>query len=214
MGYDAVGLLARDIAYPQGPSIDAPISTQAILFPALAFPAWILCIPSMAWHFRQANVAAGSIILWLMLHNFFNSINALIWPRDNIPEWWDGRVWCDIHVRIQVGSYIGVAASASMITRKLARVMDTRNITVSSSRGSKTRERIWEIAWCWGAPLVLVIVYYVVQSARYFVFGIVGCLPAYDTSWPSLVVNIMWFPITTMFATYWSGKSSSSASII
>ncbi|USP75690.1 hypothetical protein yc1106_02964 [Curvularia clavata] len=204
MRSNAVGILARNTVYLQEPSMDAPISTQAMLFPALAFPAWILCIPSMSWHFRRVNFAAGSIILWLMLHNFFNSINALIWPRDNIPEWWDGHVWCDIHVRIQVGSYIGIAASAAMITRKLAKVMDTRNITVSSSRDSKTREKIWEIVWCWGAPMVLIIAYYVVQSARYFVFGIVGCLPAYDNSWPSLVVNIMWFPITTMFATYWS----------
>lgn len=208
MGFQTASVFAREMGYPQGNSIDAPISTQAILFPAVAFPSWILCIPSMVWHFRQANVAAGSIILWLMLHNFFNSVNALIWPRDNVQEWWDGRVWCDIHVRIQVGSYIGAAASSAVIMRKLARVMDTRNITVSTSRSSKTRERIWEILWCWAAPMALVIVYYVVQSARYFIYGIVGCVPAYDPSWLSLVLNVLWFPVTTMFAAYWSSESS------
>ncbi|KAJ5061440.1 pheromone A receptor-domain-containing protein [Bipolaris maydis] len=200
----AVDVLDSGTAYPQGYSMDAPIYTQAILFPAFAFPAWILCVPAMVWHFRQANIAAGSNVLWIILHNFFNSINALIWPRDNLLEWWDGNVWCDIHVRIQVASYVGVAASAAMITRKLARVMDTRNITVSSSRSSRVREKIWESVWCWGAPMVLAIVYYVVQPARYTIYGIVGCQSTYDNSWPSLVLSIMWFPITMAFATFWS----------
>ncbi|RAR14321.1 pheromone b alpha 2 receptor [Stemphylium lycopersici] len=182
----------------------APTYPQAMLFPVFAFPAWTLCLPSMIWHFRQANVAAGSAILWIILHNFFNSINALIWPRDNLTEWWDGSIWCDIHVRLQVGSYVGLAASAAIITRKLAKVMDTRNITVSISRGSKIREKVWELVWCWGAPLLLIIVYYVVQPARYMIYGIVGCLPAYDTSWPSIVLSIMWFPITMAFASYWA----------
>ncbi|KAJ5020996.1 pheromone A receptor-domain-containing protein [Bipolaris maydis] len=189
----AVDVLDSGTAYPQGNP-----------FPAFAFPAWILCVPAMVWHFRQANIAAGSNVLWIILHNFFNSINALIWPRDNLLEWWDGNVWCDIHVRIQVASYVGVAASAAMITRKLARVMDTRNITVSSSRSSRVREKIWESVWCWGAPMVLAIVYYVVQPARYTIYGIVGCQSTYDNSWPSLVLSIMWFPITMAFATFWS----------
>ncbi|KAL6160441.1 a-factor receptor [Exserohilum turcicum] len=172
-------VLAGGTAYPLGHGADAPTYFQAILFPALAFPAWILCLPSMIWHFRQANVAAGSNILWIILHNFFNSINALIWPRDNLLDWWNGSVWCDVHVRIQVASYVGIAASAAMITRKLARVMDTRNITVSSSRKSRIREKIWEVVWCWGAPFVLAIVYYVVQPARYIIYGIVGFLLVY-----------------------------------
>jgi pheromone a factor receptor len=188
-------------------SMDLSYYPQAVLLPILAFPSWILCIPPLLWHFRQSNIAAGSLILWVVLINFFNSINPLIWPRDNLPEWWDGKGWCDINVRIQVGAVVGTTASAAMIVRKLAKVMDTSNITVSLSRQSKIKEKVLEVVWCWVYPLVLIIVYYVVQPARYFIYGISGCLSTFDPTWPSVVLIIMWAPITTLVAACYAGKS-------
>ena len=138
--------------------------------------------------------------------NFFNSINPLIWPRDNLDQWWDGNVWCDINVRIQVGAIVGTTASITMIVRKLAKVMDTRNITVSSSRNSKLKELALDIVWCWVYPLVFIVLYYVVQPARYMIFGITGCMSVYDISWPSIVLSFMWAPITTLVAACYASK--------
>ncbi|KAG9195866.1 hypothetical protein G6011_00987 [Alternaria panax] len=183
---------------------NAPLYPTAVLFPAFAFPSWLLCIAPMIWHFRQANIAAGSLILWIILANFFNSVNAFIWPRDNFQEWWEGAVWCDIHVRLQVGSYVGMTASVAMVIRKLAIVMDTRNMTVSTSRNSKMWTKIWEVVWCWVAPCFLIALYYVVQPARYFIYGIVGCVSAYDSSWLSIVLSFMWPTIGMLFASYWA----------
>jgi pheromone a factor receptor len=184
-----------------------PLSFQAVLFPILAFPAWILCLPPLISHFRQGNIASGSLITWITIYNFFNAVNAVIWPRDNILEWWDGAIWCDINVRIQVGATVGLTASTACVTRKLARVMDMRNITVSSSRKSKISEALWEVMWCWVCPLLLIIVYYVVQPVRYMIYGTVGCMFAYDTSWPSIVLSFMWGPIAMAFAAYWACMS-------
>jgi pheromone a factor receptor len=181
-------------------AIIAPLGIQAIILPAVAFPAWIICLPPLVWHFRQGNMAAGSLILWVISAPFFLSINALIWPRDNLSEWWDGDVLCDIQARIQVATVVGATASSAMILRKLARVMDTNNMTVSSSHGTKLKEKVLEIVWCWLFPLLLVLVYYIVQPVRYIIWGIVGCLAAYDTSWPSIVLIFMWGPLTTLVA--------------
>jgi len=185
----------------------APLYNTAILLPVTAFPSWILCLPPLFWHFRQGNIAAGSLILWVCLINFFNSINPLIWPRDNLTDWWNGNIWCDINVRIQVGAIVGTTASTAMIVRKLAKVMDTSTMTVSTSRNSKIKEQALEIAWCWLYPLVLIIMYYVVQPVRYLIYSIQGCLTAYDTSWPSIVLSFMWAPITTLVAACYAGKS-------
>jgi pheromone a factor receptor len=186
--------------------MDAPLHLQAILLPILGFPSWILCLPPLVWHFYQGNIAAGSLIAWITLANLFNAINALIWPRDNLLDWWNGDVWCDIHVRVQAGIVLGLATSTAMIVRKLAKVMDTRNITVSSSRSSRLKEKIWEVVWCWVVPLVFIILYYIVQPVRYMLLGITGCLAAYDTSWPSIVLSFMWVPIAMSFASYWAGS--------
>lgn len=190
------------------PGALAPLSPQAVILPMLAFPAWILCVPPMIWHFRQGNIAAGSAIFWIAANNIFNTINPLIWPRDNITEWWDGDIWCDIAIRIQVGTLVGLAASTALVVRKLAKVMDTRNITVSASRNSRAREKIWEAVWCWGYPLLMIILFYIVQPIRYIIFGIIGCVSAYDTSWPSIVLSFMWGPITMGVAAYYASKLS------
>ncbi|KAF2847309.1 STE3-domain-containing protein [Plenodomus tracheiphilus IPT5] len=182
----------------------APLHPQAILLPIFAFPAWLLCIPSLIWHFSQGNIAAGSVVTWIVLNNFTNAVNPLIWPRDNILEWYDGNIWCDIVVRIQVGTIVGIAASTVMVIRKLARIMDTSNIVVSSSRNRRVKEKVWEVVWCWGYPLLMILLFYVVQPIRYFIFGIIGCVSGYDTSWPSIVLSFMWGPITMLVATYYA----------
>ncbi|KAH8733203.1 pheromone A receptor-domain-containing protein [Phaeosphaeriaceae sp. PMI808] len=174
---------------------------QAAVLSTFAFLSWILCIGPLVWHFGQGNIAAGSIILWVILNNFFNAINPLIWPHDNLDQWWNGNFWCDIHVRVQVGSIVGITMSAVMILRKLTKVMDTRNITVSSSRNSKLKEKALDIIWCWIFPLFMIIIYYIVQPARYLIYGIIGCRSAFDTSWLSVLLNLMWAPITAFVAT-------------
>ncbi|KAF2112004.1 pheromone A receptor-domain-containing protein [Lophiotrema nucula] len=170
----------------------------AILLPALAFPAVILDIPPLVWHMWQRNIAAWSLILWAMIVNFQNAINPLIWPRDNVADWWDGQGLCDIEVRIYLGAIVALPAATAMVMRKLARVMDTRNITVATSRKSRMKEGVLEIVWCWGFPAFQILTYYIVQPIRYFIFGISGCVVAYDTSWPSAVVSWMWGPITML----------------
>jgi len=183
-----------------------PLYPTAVIVPILAFPSWILCIPPLYWHFSQGNVAAGSLILWMTMLNFFNSINPLIWPRDNVLEWWNGNGLCDIEVHIKVCAVVATTSCAAVIARKLAGVMDTRNITVAPSRNTRITERVLEVWWCWGFPLVLTALYYIAQPSRYFIFAISGCVAAYDTSWPSIIVSWMWGPITTFVGAFYAGK--------
>lgn len=183
-----------------------PLYPNAVIVPILTFPSWILCVPPMVWHFSQHNIAAGSLILWMSVLNFFNSINAIIWPRDNVDQWWDGNILCDIEARIQVGCVVSLTACTAVIARRLAHVMDTRNITIAPSKKSRMKEKVFEIVWCWIYPAFMMITYYIVQPARYFIFGISGCVAAFDASWPSVVVTWMWAPITTFVAAYYAGK--------
>ncbi|CAI6333390.1 unnamed protein product [Periconia digitata] len=182
-----------------------PLYPVALIVPTLAFPAFILCIPPMMWHFTQRNIAAGSLMLWLILINFFNAINPLIWPRDNMEDWWNGQGLCDIQARVQVGAVIAWTNCAGVIARRLANVMDTSNITVAPSKNHWILERSIEIVFCWILPILLMIVYYIVQRMRYFIFGISGCVAAYDPSWASIVFVWMWGPISTLVASYYAG---------
>jgi|SRR5690242_4065599 len=183
------------------------IYSNAILFSTLAWVSWLLCIAPLIWHISQRNVAASSLVLWIILTNLPLSINAIIWGHDNIDEWWDGVGWCDIIARIQVGAEVSLAAAVAMILRRLAQVMDTRNITVAPSRSSTLRRQLVELAWCWGYPIVLILFYIPIQSVRYHVWGIEGCNSAYDPVWQSLVLNVMWVPLTMAVVVYYAGES-------
>ncbi|KAF2630214.1 STE3-domain-containing protein, partial [Macroventuria anomochaeta] len=180
------------------------IYPTAILFSTLAWFSWLLCIAPLVWHISQRNVAAGSLVLWIILTNFSLGINPLIWGHDNLDEWWDGVVWCDINSRIQVGAQVALGAAVAMIFRRLAQVMDTRNITVAPSRSNKMRGQLVELAWCWVYPLVLILLYIPIQSVRYNIWGIEGCNSAYRSNWQSLVLNAIWVPITMAVVVYYA----------
>jgi pheromone a factor receptor len=194
-------------------SNEFPTYPTAVIVSILAFPACFLCLPPMIWHFNQNNLAAGSLMLWLAILNFFTAINPLIWPNDNIQEWWDGAGLCDIQVRIQVGAIVAFTSCAGVIARRLANVVDTSNITVTPSKRSRVMEKALEIVCCWVFPLLIMIVYYVVQRVRYFIFAIVGCNAAFDPSWPSIVLIQMWGPISTCVAAYYAGKKDPTETI-
>lgn len=191
---------------PTGLGDNAPMYSQAIVLQALSFPAWILCLSPLYWHWRQGNVAAASLITWVTVWMFFASINSVLWPRDNVEQWWDGRGWCDISIRVQLGTRVALPACVTMILHKLVKVMDTRNMTVSTSKNSQRWANFWSIVWCWLYPVVIIALYDICQSYRYYIFGIRGCWAGYWTGWPGIVLNTMWGPLTMFAAGYYARK--------
>jgi pheromone a factor receptor len=53
----------------------------------------------------------------------------------------------------------------------------------------------------------MILLYIPVQSVRYNIWGIEGCISAYRPNWQSLVLNVVWIPITTIVVAYYAGKS-------
>lgn len=183
-----------------------PYYPMASAVAGLAFTAFALCIPPFIWHFGQENIAVWSLILWLMILNFLQFINALIWSRDDIFDWYNGRGLCDVEVTLTTCSSVALAACCTMMMRKLARVMDTRNMTVTQSRSSKRREKLLEAFWCWGYPVIFQFVYRIIQNHRYYIYGITGCVAPQSESWVSVVLGTMWPAITICFAAFYAGK--------
>jgi pheromone a factor receptor len=186
--------------------VSYPLYPEAVILSVLGGITVILGIPPFIWHLLQRNVAAASLVLWVILLNLTNFINPILWPRDNVPEWWKGQVLCDIEVRLFVGSTVALPGALACIMRKLAKVMDTKNIVMAPSRAQRVGEAVLEILWCFGFPILLMLIYYIVQPIRYFLWGISGCNAAFDDSWPSVVLVMMWSPIVSLVGSYYSGN--------
>jgi hypothetical protein len=83
---------------------------------------------------------------------------------------------------------------------------------VDSSRaisGKNTRrEVVRDLLLCWGPPVWVGVIYYVVQNLRYGIAPGYGCTPEYSASWVTVVLVYMW-PVGFMVVTcYYTGKSS------
>jgi pheromone a factor receptor len=184
-----------------------PLYISAILIPVLSCFAILLDVPPMIWHIRNRNIAASALIFWLIVLNIINFCNALIWPRDNILEWWNGSIFCDIQVRLVVGAAIGGLPGATLcITKALARVLDTKRTISGYAVEHRKCQYIMDGLVCFGLPAFFVISMYIVQGGRYFISGISGCDVPIDQSWPSVVILFIWPPIILLSSSYYAGK--------
>ncbi|KAL8697454.1 MAG: hypothetical protein Q9224_002303 [Gallowayella concinna] len=183
------------------------LTSASIALPTLALIALMLNIPPLVWHIRNRNVAACNLIVWTMFMNLCNFVNALIWPTDNIYNWFSGKVLCDIEVKLVLAAHFGIVGSLACIMRSLANVLDTERTILVPTKRQRRIELIITSMLCFGGPLYAMAIHYVVQPSRYYILAIVGCTPSMDNSWPTIVLMAIWPVILCLAATYYGGKS-------
>ncbi|PWY72901.1 a-pheromone receptor PreA [Aspergillus heteromorphus CBS 117.55] len=180
-----------------------PVYPQAVVLPILSILSILLSIVPLALHWKNRNYPASSLICWYLILNVFNTINALIWPTDDIASWWDGNGLCDLETKIMIGSYIAIPGTLVCIFRNLAIVLDTRRAALVPTRSQRWWNRGMVLLFCVVAPVIAMITNYVYQGKRYLLFAIAGCMNAYDESWVTLVLAEIWPIIICIIAGYY-----------
>lgn len=182
------------------------LSPHGVTLCVLALLSFLVCIPPIVWHSRNGNFPAACLIGWFIVQNFFNFVNPLIWPTDDVTSWWDGQGYCDIQSKLITGAGVGIAGPLICIFRSLAKVMDTDRASLVPSKAEKIRSRVFESVFCVVIPVIIMIIHYVVQDCRYLIYSIVGCMPAYYESWTSIVVGYVWPPVLLTAATIYCSE--------
>ena len=167
-------------------------STGAIVVPLLAIVALLLDIPCFAWHLKNRNLPASCLVFWIILANLFNFINALVWPTDDIPNWYQGQGYCDLEVKLDIAATFGIPAAVICVMKSLAQALNTDKIVLHPSASQRRRKIIIECLLCFGLPAYVIAIHYVVQPTRYYIFAIAGCTPSFDNSWPSIALVYIW----------------------
>ena len=196
---------AASTANPAGDS--SHVYGSAVLLAFFSFVIMLLIIPPMLWHFRNRNIGATALVAWTIILLLFTFVNAVLWPDDNIHSWYNGVGLCDIEVKIQIASEVARPASLASILRALAAVLDTDRATLVKTKAQRRRNYIIDLSWCFGFPLLQMLFHYIVQTRRYYLYGISGCLPAVDTSW--VTVFLLGIPplLWTLIDAYYAGKN-------
>ena len=182
-----------------------PVTPNSVAVPILALITLIIDFPPFIWHIRNRNLAASSLVFWIVITNFMNFVNPLIWPTDDIQHWWHGQVFCDIEIKIMMAANFGVVGSMACIMRNLAKALDTEHAVLSPSKAQRRRQIIIDCFFCFGGSVYVVLIHYIVQPNRYYIFAISGCTSSFDNSWPKLVLVFIWPPIICLVDAYYSG---------
>jgi pheromone a factor receptor len=188
-----------------------PVYPSAILLAIFSFLLMLLILPPMVWHLRNRNIGATSLVAWTAILLLFSFINSILWPNDNISTWYTGIGLCDIEVKIQIASEVARPASLACILRALAAVLDTDRATLVKTKAQRRRNCLIDLSWCLGFPLLQMLFHYIVQTSRYFVYGISGCVPSTGTS--LVTVFLIGLPplIWIQLDSYYAGKNVATA---
>jgi pheromone a factor receptor len=104
------------------------------------------------------------------------------------------------------GSGVGVSGPLVCIFRSLARVLDSNRTSLTPSKREKMVNLAFEIFFCVVFPAIIMILQYVVQDRRYYIYSIVGCQPSFHNSWVAVAVGWIWAPIVLIIAVFYCSK--------
>jgi pheromone a factor receptor len=181
------------------------LSPAAIALPVLACITMIINIPPFIWHVKNRNLSATSLVFWIVLTLFFDFINALIWPKDNIANWFKGFILCDIEVKLMLGATVGIPGSLASIMRNLAAVLNTEKAVIMRTTSQRRKQFIIDFIFSFGFPIYMMAIHYVVQPSRYYIFTIAGCVVSFDDSWPTVVLMWIWPSVLSLVGVFYSG---------
>jgi pheromone a factor receptor len=152
---------------------------SAIALGFLAALVSILSIPPLVWHIRNRNIAPACLVSWLLVNNFINFLNAIIWSNDDMAHWFHGVGLCDIEVKIQVARAMALPGATLCILKSLANVMDTNKVNLNPTRAQRQRALAFDLVLCTGLPIIFMFLHYVFQPSRYQILSVSGCAATY-----------------------------------
>ncbi|KAJ6457690.1 putative fungal pheromone GPCR, STE3-type [Mycena sanguinolenta] len=145
-----------------------------------AFIAAALVLVPLPGHWRAQNIATLSIIAWLFVLNLSYAINALIWAGNaNIVA----LMWCDIVTKIKIGATVALPSSCLSLGLQLHGIAGSLKTPNRGRRGV-----LVDVALCWGLPVLIMSLHYIVQGHRFDIVEDLGCRPAMYISVLSLLL--------------------------
>lgn len=186
------------------PYFNHPSSLRVGLIIMSSIGAVLLIAPIiMLW--RNRNVPAFQLSVFMLYFCIVNIINPLIWPTDDAMTWYSGVGFCDVQVRIQGYMSAGIGGNLVCILWSLANALDVSK-TVSLTTRQLRLKRFMERMLCFGLPILVSISCYFAQSTRYGIMTISGCFIIEVDSIATLFIYDIWTLVFLAPALYLASK--------
>lgn len=130
--------------------------------------------PSLIFHIRSKNVPAIVLIVCIEIMLIKYLVDTIIWGGSNYETAWDGKVWCDIMVRLQIGAPFGCLCSLFAMLLNLYIILRADKLTLKWFNHKKIKLVI-ELLLCLFFPILIMGISYFAQVMRYSIFKCSGC---------------------------------------
>ncbi|OAP61082.1 hypothetical protein AYL99_03283 [Fonsecaea erecta] len=165
---------------------------SSIIVVPLALLALLAAFPPILVQLRAKNFAASVLLIGITILNIQNFVNAVIWSSDNPHDWWDGKILCDIEVKLYIGIFQAVEGAIASLFRQISIILDPDRMTVTPCPQQRRTTRTIELLLCIILPILVMAGHYLVQKERYWLREVAGCVLSYDNDWVAPFVTYGW----------------------
>lgn len=160
-----------------GPTPDAMVNIffRILLNLAAAVSCWV----SLRLFHKNGELAGASMVVVIVLLNFFYAVNALLWPTDDIFNWPKGYAWCDIQLVLWVPLETLNAVAVCAVMQNIANQVSLLRATELTCE-EKRKKRIFQALILFPVPVLQIVLYYFFIAMRYNISGIIGCQTVFD----------------------------------
>lgn len=161
----------------------------------------ILLIPPFVWHSKTVNIPLITLLVWLFIMDIKIFIDAIIWGGSNFIDRYDGKGYCDVMVKLNVGANVGISSSVAGVMYNLYKILKAD----TALPGPRSFKKIaTDLGISLATPIVVMALNYIVQSRRYVIFQYSGCQNTMQPSWPTVVIYSMWLVIWSLIGVIFS----------
>ena len=157
----------------------------------------ISLIPPLAWHSRTKNVPAVILMVWLFIMNITAIVGAAEWSSPDYMTKWNGKGWCDIVIKLQVGANVGIPCAVTNIIYNLHTILRADKLLVDLGSFKKI---CTDLAISLTTPIVVMGFSYILQVFRYGIARYNGCQNLLSPTWITVVLYTMWMLIWSVIS--------------
>lgn len=167
----------------------------------LAVTAFVLLLPPLAWHSLSRNIPAVILIIWLLIMNLKTIIDASIWSGSDFMQRWNGKIWCDIMIKLQIGANIGISCAVTNIVYNLNAILKADSVLPQWNSWGKV---CIDFSISLITPFCVMIFSYLLQNYRYGIARYNGCQNLLSPTWLTTVLYTVWMLIWSFIGTIYA----------
>ncbi|ETI23274.1 hypothetical protein G647_05073 [Cladophialophora carrionii CBS 160.54] len=167
-------------------------AVSSLVLAPLALLAVLAAIPPLIVQVRARNFPASVLIAGVTILNIQNFVNAAIWHSLDTSRWWNGKILCDIEVKLYLGTTQAMGGAIASIFRQISIILHPTHIAVAPTPRQRQITLVIESILCIVLPVYVMVGHYLTQRTRYWVRLSSGCIATFDINYAAPFLTYLW----------------------